>query len=78
MDDDALWKRRFLIFMLVRLFGLAMFFLGVAIAYTGLVRDGGWPALGAIIAIMGAIDAVFAPRILKRQWDREDGKGREG
>lgn len=77
MVDEAVWKRRFLIFMLVRLLGGATFLLGIAIAYSGLVRDGGWPALGAIIATMGAIDAVFGPRILKRQWDREDGSGEE-
>jgi hypothetical protein len=76
MDDEALWKRRFLVFTLVRLAGLATFFLGIAIAYTGLVREGGWPAVGAVIAIMGVIDAVFAPRILKLHWNREDGTGR--
>ncbi len=68
-DDEALWRRRFLIFMLVRLFGLAVFFLGVAIAFSDLVREGGWPAVGGIIAIMGAIDAVFAPRMLKKVWE---------
>lgn len=72
MDDEALWKRRFLIFALIRLAGLATVFLGVAIAYTGLLREGGWPPVGVIIAIMGLIDAVFAPRILRKQWDRED------
>ena len=72
MDDETLWKRRFLIFMLVRLAGLATFLLGIAIAYSDLVRDGGWPALGAVIAIMGAIDSVFAPRILKKHWELED------
>jgi hypothetical protein len=68
-DDEALWRRRFLIFMLVRLFGLAVFFLGVAIAFSDLVREGGWPAVGGIIAIMGALDAVFAPRMLKKVWE---------
>lgn len=72
MDDEALWKRRFLIFTLVRLAGLATFFLGIAIAYTGLVREGGWPTVGLIVAVMGLIDAVFAPLILKKQWERED------
>ena len=72
MDDETVWKRRFLIFMLVRLAGLATFLLGIAIAYSDLVREGGWPALGAIIAIMGAIDAVFAPKLLKKHWDQED------
>jgi membrane protein implicated in regulation of membrane protease activity len=72
MVDEAVWKRRFHIFVLVRLAGLAMFFLGIAIAYTGLVRQGGWPALGVIVAVLGLIDAVFAPRILRKQWERED------
>jgi len=72
MDDEALWKRRFLIFTLVRLAGLATFFLGIAIAFSDLVRDGGWPLVGVIVAIMGLIDAVFAPRILKLQWEREN------
>jgi membrane protein implicated in regulation of membrane protease activity len=72
MDNEAVWKRRFLIFALIRLAGLATIFLGIAIAYTGLVREGGWPTAGLIVAIMGMIDAVFAPRILKKQWERED------
>jgi hypothetical protein len=72
MADDALWRRRFLIFMLARLFGLLTFLAGISIAYSNLFREGGWPALGAIIAIMGAIDAVFAPRLLKKHWDQED------
>ena len=72
MADELLWRRRFLIFMLVRLFGLLTFLAGIGIAYSELVREGGWPALGAIVAIIGAIDSVFAPRLLKKHWDQED------
>jgi hypothetical protein len=72
MADDAVWKRRFLAYTAVRIGGLAVFFLGIAIAYSDLVREGGWPQVGAIIAIMGVIDALFAPRLLKRAWDQED------
>ncbi len=72
MDDEALWKRRFLTFMLLRLLGLATFFAGIAIAFSDLVRPGGWPAVGAVLAVMGAIDALFAPRLLKKMWERED------
>jgi hypothetical protein len=71
MDDDVA-KRRLLLYSLVRLGGLAIFFLGIAIFYTNLVRPGGWPQLGAIVAIMGAIDAMFAPLLLKRAWDERD------
>lgn len=76
MPDEAVWKRRFLVFMLVRLFGLLTFLLGLAIVFTDLLREGGWPQVGAILIIVGAIDAVFAPKLLKKQWDREDAAGR--
>jgi hypothetical protein len=56
----------------VRLAGLAVFFLGIAIIYTDLLRQGGWPQVGAIVVIMGAIDAVFAPRLLRKLWDQQD------
>jgi hypothetical protein len=71
MDDDAA-KRRLLLYGLVRLGGLAIFFLGIAIIYTNLVRPGGSPRLGAIIAIIGVTDAMFVPRLIKRGWDRQD------
>ena len=66
MADDELWKRRFYAFMGVRLFGLATFILGIAIMYTDLIREGGWPTVGAILAIIGTVDAVFAPKLLKK------------
>ena len=75
MIDDALWKRRFHAFALVRVTGLLIFFLGVAIAFSDLVRDGGWPLVGGIIAIMGVIDAVFAPKLLRKHWEQTDRQG---
>lgn len=72
MADDELWKKRFRIFALARLFGLALFLLGAAIAFTDLLREGGWPVVGAVVAIMGLIDAVFSPRLLRKVWDEED------
>ncbi|HVU31471.1 MAG TPA: hypothetical protein VHE36_13825 [Sphingomicrobium sp.] len=72
MDNDHVWRNRLLVYSLVRFGGLAIFFLGIAVMYTSLLRPGGWPQVGAIIAILGAIDALFAPRLLKREWDRQD------
>jgi hypothetical protein len=71
MDEDVA-RRRLLLYSLVRLGGLIIFFLGIAIMYTGLVRPEGWPQLGAIIAILGVLDSFIAPRLLKRAWDRKD------
>jgi hypothetical protein len=72
MDEDGKARNRLLAYSAVRFAGLAIFLLGIAIIYTGIVRPGGWPQLGAIIAIAGAIDAVFAPRLLKKGWDAQD------
>ena len=71
MDEDTA-RRRLLIYTLVRFAGLLVFFLGIAIIYTNLLRPGGWPQVGAIVAIMGVIDAMFAPVILKKAWDEQD------
>jgi len=71
-ENEQLWRTRFLVFTLVRLAGLALFLVGVAIAFSDLVRPGGWPLLGGLMAISGAIDALFAPRMLRRAWERQD------
>ena len=54
------------------LFGVATFFLGIAIIYTDLLREGGWPGVGAIIVIAGIIDTVFAPKLLRKLWEQQD------
>ena len=72
MPDEELWKSRFQMFVFLRLIGMATFALGVVIAYTDILRPGGWPTVGLIVAIIGAIDAVFAPRMLKKVWEQQD------
>lgn len=71
-DNEQMWRARFLAFTLVRLAGLVLFLAGVAIAFSDLVRPGGWPLLGGLMAIAGAIDALFAPKLLKAAWARQD------
>lgn len=70
MNDEELWKKRFQLFMAVRLIGVLTFLAGVAIAFTDLVQPGGSRMLGSIIAIAGALDAVIAPRLIKKSWER--------
>jgi hypothetical protein len=71
-DNDALWRSRFFALTAARLLGLATFIGGVFIAMTDVLRPGGWPLLGGILAIVGAIDSLLAPRVLKKFWEQQD------
>ena len=75
-DEQAKWRKRLLAYTAVRMGGLLVFALGLAIFYTDLLREGGWPQVGAIVIVLGLIDAFLAPRILKKHWDKEDSQGR--
>jgi hypothetical protein len=70
MSDEDIWRKRFQLFAAIRIVGLAVFLLGIAIAFSDLVRPGGWRLLGGILAIVGALDAILIPRILHRGWKR--------
>ena len=72
MVDETVWKKRFAVFMAARLFGLLTFLAGVAIFFSDVLRPGGWPALGSVLIIVGIIDAVFAPKLLKKHWEQVD------
>ncbi|MEO6432513.1 MAG: hypothetical protein ABIO29_00855 [Sphingomicrobium sp.] len=71
-----MWKRRFALTTGARLIALLIFFLGIAIAYGDVLRPGGWPQVGAILVILGTLDMVLAPRLLRRMWRRQDSETR--
>jgi len=70
MTDEAIYKKRFLMFAAARLAGLALMILGVAIAFSDLVRDGGFRELGGLLIALGTIESVVVPLLLKRAWQR--------
>ena len=43
MTNEQKWKQRFLLYALVRIAGLGVMFIGIAIALGDLIRPGGWP-----------------------------------
>ena len=67
-EDEALWRKRFGVFALLRLSGLAVMFIGIGIALSDWVRPGGWPAVGWVLAVLGLGEATIAPRLLQRSW----------
>jgi hypothetical protein len=75
MADDDLWRRRFYVYMGLRLLGVIVFLAGFALAFSDWVRPGGWPAVGAIVIILGVFGGVAAPRLLRKRWRDRDGVG---
>ena len=70
-EEEALWRKRFGLFALLRISGLLLMLGGIAVAFTGVLRPGGWPLVGGVIALVGLFDGTVAPQILRRSWDRK-------
>lgn len=71
MIDDETAKRRLWLYTGVRMSGVVLCLLGIAIAYGNVLRPGGWPQVGAAVVIVGALHALLSPHLLKKRWDRE-------
>ena len=71
MKDEAMWKRRFLLFSAARIGGVAVLLFGLAVAFTDLVQPGGFRGLGALLIAIGSIEMVVVPLILRAAWHKE-------
>ncbi|TFI58386.1 hypothetical protein E2493_10405 [Sphingomonas parva] len=67
-DPDSLWRNRFILINLAGIAGTAVALLGLAIAYSDLVVDGGSIAIGMPIALAGVVASFLAPKYLARRW----------
>lgn len=74
MSDDRVWEQRFRVFTAARLTGLFMFITGIFLAFTDVGKEGGMPLIGSVLAMLGALDAVLAPKLLRSIWAEEDAK----
>ncbi|NJC05257.1 membrane-bound ClpP family serine protease [Sphingomonas kaistensis] len=70
--DDDLWRQRFGIFALLRISGLLLFLLGMAILFSDLVRPGGALGLGMILNGCGLVMALLGPVLLRQHWAKTD------
>ncbi|MCJ8191518.1 hypothetical protein [Sphingomicrobium aestuariivivum] len=70
-DEDLQWKKRFEAFALVRLSGLIFLFGGIMVALKNPFGDE-YPIIGAILALSGAADLIFGPKMLKKVWEEKD------
>lgn len=70
--SDDLWRRRFLIFAFLRLSGLAIFLLGMAITFSDLVQPGGALEIGMVVIALGLVEALLGPVLLRQHWEKAD------
>ncbi|WP_265587819.1 hypothetical protein [Sphingomicrobium arenosum] len=70
-QDEALWKRRFEAFALVRLSGAIFVLGGLMVAFKNPLGDE-YPVIGALLALSGAADLIFGPRMLRKIWAEQD------
>ena len=66
--SDEEWRNRFIIINFVRIGGTALVFLGLAIWQTDLIREGGWPVVGMVLAFLGLLVSFGGARVLVRRW----------
>lgn len=71
-ENDELWRKRFGIFALLRISGLLLFFLGMAIVFSDLVRPGGALGLGMVVIGCGLVEALLGPVLLRQHWEKAD------
>ncbi len=71
-QDGDIWKRRFAIFAMLRVSGLLIFLLGMAITFSPLVRDGGFLGLGMVVIGFGLVEALLGPVLLRQHWEKSD------
>ena len=70
--DEQLWRRRFAIFALLRISGLVLFLLGMAIIFSDLVQPGGALELGMVVVGCGLVEALLGPVLLRQRWEKGD------
>ena len=69
-EEEAMWRARFATFAMLRASGVVLTILGLAIAFTPFIRAAGWPVLGVPLIVVGLIDALVLPRLVRRRWEK--------
>jgi hypothetical protein len=68
-DDDTLARNRFIALNAVRLSGLALVLIGIAIQF-GRIAAPGW--LAYVFVALGFVDFFFMPNLVARNWRTRD------
>ncbi len=72
-EREKLAKQRFIVLNAIRFSGVALVMLGVA-NIAGKFLPEFAPMLGTLFMLLGSIEFFFMPILLKKSWNRQDGK----
>jgi hypothetical protein len=70
--DEQLWRKRFGIFALLRISGVLVFLLGMAITFGNIVQPGGALEIGLVVIACGLVEALLGPVLLRQHWEKAD------
>lgn len=66
--SEATWRNRFIAINLVRIGGTLIVLLGFVIWQSDRFREGGWPALGLPMALLGLLISFGGSSLLVQRW----------
>jgi hypothetical protein len=67
-EPERLAKSRFQTLQLLRFTGIIVTIIGMWVWAGDIIREGGWPLVGAPIFALGMFEALVAPVMLARRW----------
>ncbi|PWG02957.1 hypothetical protein [Sphingosinicella humi] len=71
--DEATWRNRFILLNLARIGGTIVVLIGLVVWQGDLLREGGAPAVGIPMVIVGLAASFGAPKWLARRWKTPPG-----
>ena len=67
-NDEALWRRRFLILTAGRLSGTLLILFGVLLAFSDVFVPGGSRLAGLLVSLAGLVDLFLFPAMIAQRW----------
>ncbi len=72
--DEATWRNRFILLNLTRIGGTVVVLIGLLIWHSDWLRQGGAPAIGLPMALIGLVVSFGGPQYLARKWRTPPGQ----
>jgi hypothetical protein len=68
MTPEEIAQKRFATLAIMRASGVVVMLIGLWFWHGNIIRAGGAPMIGAPVFLVGVLDAILIPALLRRQW----------